>query len=42
MPHLPVRASPCYDFVPIANPTFDSSLPYALGPSLRKRQLLVT
>ena len=24
-PHLPVRL-PCYDFVPIANPTFDSSL----------------
>ncbi len=25
-PHLPVRL-PCYDFVPIAGPTFDSSLP---------------
>jgi hypothetical protein len=25
-PHLPVRL-PCYDFVPIADPTFDSSLP---------------
>ena len=25
-PHLPVRL-PCYDFVPIANPTFDHSLP---------------
>ena len=24
-PHLPVRL-PCYDFVPIADPTFDSSL----------------
>ena len=23
-PHLPVRL-PCYDFVPIADPTFDSS-----------------
>ena len=23
-PHLPVRL-PCYDFVPIANPTFDPS-----------------
>ena len=23
-PHLPVRL-PCYDFVPIANPTFDGS-----------------
>ena len=25
-PHLPVRL-PCYDFVPIASPTFDGSLP---------------
>ena len=25
-PHLPVRL-PCYDFTPIANPTFGSSLP---------------
>jgi hypothetical protein len=25
-PHLPVRL-PCYDFVPIASPTFDHSLP---------------
>ena len=25
-PHLPVRL-PCYDFVPIADPTFDHSLP---------------
>jgi hypothetical protein len=25
-PHLPVRL-PCYDFVPIAGPTFDDSLP---------------
>src|SRR5699024_5118460 len=25
-PHLPVRL-PCYDFVPIADPTFDSSPP---------------
>ncbi len=24
-PHLPVRL-PCYDFVPIASPTFDDSL----------------
>ena len=24
-PHLPVRL-PCYDFTPIANPTFGSSL----------------
>ena len=29
-PHLPVRL-PCYDFVPIARPTFDSSLP-KVGP----------
>ena len=29
-PHLPVRL-PCYDFTPIANPTFDSSLP-RVGP----------
>ncbi len=30
-PHLPVRL-PCYDFVPIADPTFDSSLPLGVGP----------
>ena len=31
-PHLPVRL-PCYDFVPIASPTFDSSLPFTgVGP----------
>jgi hypothetical protein len=32
-PHLPVRL-PCYDFVPIADPTFDHSLPlrgWAMG-----------
>lgn len=29
-PHLPVRL-PCYDFVPIASPTFDSSL-LRVGP----------
>ena len=33
-PHLPVRL-PCYDFVPIADPTFDSSLPEGLGHWLR-------
>ena len=33
-PHLPVRL-PCYDFVPIANPTFDGSLPQGLGHRLR-------
>src|SRR6059036_1482663 len=30
-PHLPVRL-PCYDFTPIADPTFDGSLPQGLGP----------
>src|ERR671922_1130960 len=29
-PHLPVRL-PCYDFTPIASPTFDGSLP-RVGP----------
>ena len=29
-PHLPVRL-PCYDFVPVANPTFDGCL-LAVGP----------
>ena len=33
-PHLPVRL-PCYDFVPIADPTFDSSPPKGLGHWLR-------
>ncbi len=33
-PHLPVRL-PCYDFVLIADPTFDSSLPEGLGHWLR-------
>ena len=33
-PHLPVRL-PCYDFVPIADPTFDGSLPQGLGHRLR-------
>ena len=32
-PHLPVRL-PCYDFVPIADPTFDGSLT-SLGHQLR-------
>ena len=31
-PHLPVRL-PCYDFVPIAGPTFDDSLPQGVRPS---------
>ena len=30
-PHLPVRL-PCYDFVPIANPTFDHSPPKTVRP----------
>ena len=30
-PHLPVRL-PCYDFVPIADPTFDSSPPQRVRP----------
>ena len=29
-PHLPVRL-PCYDFVPVASPTFDGC-PLAVGP----------
>ena len=33
-PHLPVRL-PCYDFVPIASPTFDHSLCKQLGHGLR-------
>src|SRR5262249_19217646 len=30
-PHLPVRL-PCYDFFPIASPTFDGSLPQGVRP----------
>jgi hypothetical protein len=41
-PHLPVRL-PCYDFVPIADPTFDSSLPTrGLGRRLRVLPTFVT
>jgi hypothetical protein len=40
-PHLPVRL-PCYDFVPIADPTFDSSLPKGLGHRLRVLPTFVT
>ena len=40
-PHLPVRL-PCYDFVPIASPTFDSSLPEGLGHRLRVLPTFVT
>ena len=40
-PHLPVRL-PCYDFVPIAGPTFDSSSPYGLGHRLRVLPTFVT
>ena len=31
-PHLPVRL-PCYDFVPIADPTFDGSLQKVRPPA---------
>jgi hypothetical protein len=40
-PHLPVRL-PCYDFVPIADPTFDGSLSYELGHRLRVLPTFVT
>ena len=40
-PHLPVRL-PCYDFVPIASPTFDHSLPQGLGHGLRVLPTFVT
>jgi hypothetical protein len=40
-PHLPVRL-PCYDFVPIASPTFDRSLPEGLGHGLRVLPTFVT
>ncbi len=40
-PHLPVRL-PCYDFVPIASPTFDSSSPCGLGHRLRVLPTFVT
>ena len=33
-PHLPVQL-PCYDFTPIAESTFDGSLPCGLGHRLR-------
>ena len=29
-PHVPVRL-PCYDFIPVTNPTFGSSFPKGLG-----------
>ena len=40
-PHLPVRL-PCYDLVPIANPTLDVSLPEGLGRRLRVLPTFVT
>ena len=40
-PHLPVRL-PCYDLVPIANPTLDGSFPYGLGHRLRVLPTFVT
>ena len=30
-PHVPVRL-PCYDFVPVTDPTFGSFLPQGVGP----------
>jgi hypothetical protein len=30
-PHVPVRL-PCYDFIPVTDPTFGSSLPQGVGP----------
>ncbi len=32
--HLPVHL-PCYDFVPVTDPTLDGSLPYGLGYRLQ-------
>ncbi len=40
-PHLPVRL-PCYDFVPIASPTFDGSPLKRLGHRLRVLPTFVT
>ena len=40
-PHLPVRL-PCYDFVPIASPTFDHSIPHGLSHGLRVLPTFVT
>ena len=40
-PHLPVRL-PCYDFVPIASPTFDRSPHCWLGHGLRVLPTFVT
>ena len=40
-PHLPVRL-PCYDLVPITNPTFDSSPRKLLGHWLRVLPTFVT
>ena len=39
-PQLPLRL-PCYDFTPIADPTFDGSLPFGLGHRLRVLPTLV-
>src|SRR5581483_5670098 len=33
-PQLPLRL-PCYDFTPVASPTFDGSIPNGLGHRLR-------
>jgi hypothetical protein len=37
-PHLPVRL-PCYDFTPIADPTFDGSLPKGWATGFGRYQL---
>ena len=40
-PHLPVRL-PCYDFVPITNPTFDGCPPCGLAHRLRVLSAFMT
>jgi hypothetical protein len=40
-PHLPVRL-PCYDFVPIASPAFDGSVPYGFGHRLQASPTFMT
>ena len=40
-PHVPVRL-PCYDFVPVIDLTFDSSLPCGLGRWLRVKPTPMT
>ena len=40
-PHLPVRL-PCYDFVPIAGPAFDGSVPCGFGHRLQASPTFMT